>query len=135
MDETSETNGLLERLLACDNASGVAELLSELPRGWRAARTGEYVASVQGSEPWLEYEFLVWSLGEALRKALSERRGWKKDAEILNACERIAKDATLGRGRQPYFALLGRYAPQRARRSSRRSTIPNSLVMPSRLRE
>lgn len=98
-----------------ESADELVAHIAELP-ALRARFRDEYVVlAPDGPVTWANHESLAWALGESIRQVLQRRRALRKNAKLWAAVEAVAKDRSVGKGREPYVMLLGQYGgPARA---------------------
>lgn len=95
--------------IAVETVQQILNLISELP-SLRAEFRDEYVVlAPDGPITWVNHETLAWSLGESIRQALRRHRGLRKDPALWSGVEAIARDRSVGKGREPFVMLLGQY--------------------------
>ncbi len=102
-------DGALEK---ADKPSAVAALILAQVAAWKSSARGVYMSGAGKAPDWLEFEFRTWELGEAIRQILQKRRAWRTEDCIIGAIIMVAEDKELGRGREPFVELIGRFAYQ-----------------------
>lgn len=91
-------------------AEHVAKTILSLSYHWTDVHHGLYMRGVKGAEDWLGYEHKLWTLGENLRILLKNSKTLKANKKLNDAFLEIALNRKLGKGRQTFVTLLGRYS-------------------------
>ncbi len=89
--------------------AALGEALKAVAYHFRRTLTGVSMKGVRGAPDWLGYETSLWSVSEDLRKFLQKRKNLRGRNILFDCCEELARDSSLGKGRQNLVLLLGQY--------------------------
>lgn len=92
-----------------ETVAAICDQVRQIPTWVRTFTNQSTVESSQSAVTWAEHEHLSWALGESVRLAMKAHRSLRKDAGLWREIEAVARDRTVGKGREPFVMLLGQY--------------------------
>ena len=96
-------------LLTTDEPEDFAEALESSLEVWLVSLRNLSMNGARGAPDWLGYETRTWAIGESIRQLTSKKAKWRNSSTLIATLARIVADRRLGKGRQPYLALVARY--------------------------